>query len=134
VPYTEPFFALFTFLGMLLVERRRLLPAAAAFAAATSFRAQGVRNLGFIVYALVIVPRPFRVLVRHLDDAALTRQNVVKSVMFGAIVAAPFVASQSAGYHQFCGEGQRPWCGDRLPIIYSFVQEHYWCDRRSRSR
>ena len=42
VPYNEPFFALTSFLGMLLFARRQRLPAALVWAAGTLFRAQGI--------------------------------------------------------------------------------------------
>lgn len=42
VPYTEPFAAFFTFLGMLLFARSRSFLAAVAWAIGTVFRAQGV--------------------------------------------------------------------------------------------
>lgn len=57
VPYTEPFYALFTFSGMLMVERRRPLSSALLFALATSFRASGILNAGFIVWYCLIARR-----------------------------------------------------------------------------
>ena len=46
VPYTEPFAAFFTFLGMLLFSRGRSFLAAVAWAMGSAFRAQGI-VLGF---------------------------------------------------------------------------------------
>lgn len=46
VPYTEPFAAFFTFLGMLLFLRDQDLSAALVWAAGSAFRAQGIL-LGF---------------------------------------------------------------------------------------
>jgi Gpi18-like mannosyltransferase len=53
VPYTEPFFALFTFLGMLCISKRQHFFASLAFAASTCFRATGVLNAGFLVWYLI---------------------------------------------------------------------------------
>ena len=72
-PYTEPLFALFTFLGFDLALRRRYLLSALSLAAATSVRATGV--LGAVVVCwLVVLPRgvptslDFRPTVSQLKD------------------------------------------------------------------
>ena len=50
-----------------------------------------------------------------------------------AFAAAPFFAFQLWGWYRFCGGGPwagahlRPWCTRRPGLIYTFVQEHYWC-------
>lgn len=54
-PYTEPFAALFSFLGMWGFLRRRHLPAALAWAAAGAFRPQcALLGLGFFGWRFVL--------------------------------------------------------------------------------
>lgn len=57
VPYTEPFSALFTFLGMLYFLRRRWTVAAVCWAAGSAFRAQGVvLGVGFFGWQFILEP------------------------------------------------------------------------------
>lgn len=53
VPYTEPFYAFFTFAGMILASRRHTVLAMAAFACATAFRSNGILNSGFLIWHLL---------------------------------------------------------------------------------
>lgn len=57
-PYNEPFFAAASYAGMLLVEKDQGFLAACAFAAATSFRANGILNAGFFVWHFLLRPWP----------------------------------------------------------------------------
>ena len=42
-------------------------------------------------------------------------------------ITLPFVAFQYIAYVTFCSEEKaRPWCGNVIPSVYSFVQDHYW--------
>ena len=45
-----------------------------------------------------------------------------------SFVAAPMIMLQLHGFASFCrGAGpSRPWCLDRIPRIYSYVQHYYW--------
>lgn len=54
VAYTEPFHALFSFVGMLAVADGQPLFGAFAFAAGTAFRANGFLNAGFLIWYLVL--------------------------------------------------------------------------------
>lgn len=39
----------------------------------------------------------------------------------------PFIFHQWKGFHAFCNPSPlRPWCSNRLSLIYSFVQSYYW--------
>jgi phosphatidylinositol glycan class V len=66
-PYTEPFAALFTFLGMLFFVRQRWFMAAVWWTIGTSFRAQGLLlGIGFFGWQFVIGSIKRRTLVRSL--------------------------------------------------------------------
>lgn len=42
----------------------------------------------------------------------------------------PFVAFQSYGYHNICighfPNETSPWCKARVPMLYNYIQNHYW--------
>lgn len=64
VPYTEPFYALFTFTGMLAIARSQVLLATVTFVLAAAFRSNGLLNAGFLLWHLFWVkPSPSMILV-----------------------------------------------------------------------
>ncbi|KAG6632653.1 hypothetical protein CIPAW_13G174000 [Carya illinoinensis] len=42
----------------------------------------------------------------------------------------PFIAFQAYGYYSICLghsiDEMRPWCKARLPLLYNYIQSHYW--------
>ncbi|VDC03637.1 unnamed protein product [Peniophora sp. CBMAI 1063] len=123
-PYTEPYFALFTYQGMTECARRRYIPAALYFALATAFRSNGVLNAGFILWDLVA-----RDIIMDMRWPPLSR--VLQASILSSLVFAPFIAHQYNAYLIFCGDGplhdsRPPWCSDTIPSIYGHVQVKYW--------
>lgn len=59
---------------------------------------------------------------------------MVKILLAGALrslfIFAPFVAFQAYGYLNICMghfvAEMRPWCKARLPLLYNYIQSHYW--------
>ncbi|QRV91959.1 glycosyltransferase family 76 protein [Ceratobasidium sp. AG-Ba] len=149
--YAEPFFAYFSFRGMRFYHQQSYLTAALCFALATCFRSNGIILVGFIIYDLVVRP-----ILNHyvsisgcgisrtsLDTAKVVlgsfrkmrAKAVIYSMFLSAIVVAPFLAHQYLAYAAFCRGTEdfndnitypRPWCLSRIPLVYSFVQAHYW--------
>ncbi|GAA5867644.1 hypothetical protein JCM3774_001543 [Rhodotorula dairenensis] len=129
VPYTEPFAALFTFLGMLLFLRKRDLLASVAWAAGSLFRAQGVvLGVGFFGwrYLLQDVWRDgpgFSA--RHI------RRLLVNAPVFAflaTVSSAPFLAFEAYIFRQFCSSesSDHPWCSQSFGMSYGWVQREYW--------
>eukprot|EP00842_Homolaphlyctis_polyrhiza_P001532 jgi/Hompol1/237/HPOL_000386-RA len=122
--YTESPFALCAFLGMLAMMRGQSLLAALWFSAASSLRANGILFIGFFVWDLL---HPFG---NQKNRISLFR--IVRNTVLSLVVAMPFVAFQYYGWLQFCSHEAgsedlvRPWCSNRIPSIYAFVQGHYW--------
>ena len=61
------------------------------------------------------------------------KQTVLRraaGVVLPALVVSPFVISQIHWYQQFCPsntlDGRPEWCSNRLPLVYTYVQEKYW--------
>ena len=58
---------------------------------------------------------------------------VLRTAAAGAAVAAPLVGFQYYGWLQHCGPQSAatagelpPWCSQRIPYLYGYVQSHYW--------
>ena len=130
-PTPEPFFSLVSLAGMLLLAPTRLksgtltdttfsrrFQAALCFAAATSFRANGVLLAGFLIWDLFWT--------RRQSPAFALR--ILEASVHVPLAVSPFVVSQVWAHMRFCVPGQeRPWCTSLVPSVYAFVQEHYWC-------
>lgn len=53
---------------------------------------------------------------------------LLATVVAGLATAAGLAAPQYLAYQEYCKSNGdvRPWCHGRFPLIYSFVQSHYW--------
>ncbi|KAF8594116.1 hypothetical protein BDV93DRAFT_502211 [Ceratobasidium sp. AG-I] len=128
----EPFFAWSSFKGMRACHDRRYCVAALYFALATSFRTNGILLSGFILYDQIARP----VLSETISALSKTTHTSLQpALLLTALVLSPFVAHQDVAYAAFCIGPvttateplySRLWCASRLPMIYGFVQSHYW--------
>lgn len=103
--FTEPLFSALSLTALSLLHRQPLM-AAAIFGLSGTARATGILS------AILFLPRrpePVRLL---------------KSATYMAIVGLPWLGTQVYAYLLYCPG--RPWCSRGLPMIYTFVQDHYW--------
>ncbi|KAH9810444.1 GPI mannosyltransferase 2 [Melampsora americana] len=149
VVYTEPFFALFTFTGMLGFARldrcpqRRLkiafclfrLTIAGLWAISTSFRPLGVMMAGF--WGWDWLQQSLRRIRTNPTDwvgsSIFIGIRAIETAVLVLITCAPFIYDQYQAYLRFCLNrggsdlfSPRPWCSYTIPAIYPFVQSHYW--------
>ncbi|KNE99023.1 hypothetical protein PSTG_07675 [Puccinia striiformis f. sp. tritici PST-78] len=130
VPYTEPFYACFSFLSILVLSssnKNFKIKVGAALCAglATSFRSIGViQSIQFLPDWLTYLKTYKRTKSYWIGLLRLTGQTLV----LGSITCFPFIYDQIHAYLLFCVDptAQRPWCSNRIPSIYAFVQSHYW--------
>ncbi|EFP83703.1 uncharacterized protein PGTG_09416 [Puccinia graminis f. sp. tritici CRL 75-36-700-3] len=128
VPYTEPFYALFSFAAIYLIEAKHHWPAAILAGIATSFRPIGV------IQCLLWIPQWTNHLKQLINNpkqsSALIRfiSTSLKTLLLALITSAPFIYDQYSAYKHYCYQSSspRPWCSNRIPSIYTFVQSHYW--------
>lgn len=92
-----------------------------------SARSNGVLSAGYIGFqtmhraydAIFLKKNPF-----------LALQILIAGALRCVCVFVPFVAFQAYGYYKLClghsPDRLRPWCGARLPMMYNFIQRHYW--------
>ncbi|WFC95756.1 ER membrane glycoprotein subunit of the GPI transamidase complex-like protein [Malassezia brasiliensis] len=123
-PTPEPFFAMFSLLGFLALGSapyayaRRTL-AAALFAIATCFRANGVLLAGYLVWDAAWASRP--------PNARVWACRVVGALPLVALTVLPWALFQAWAYARLCMSGTiSPWCTSRVPLAYSYVQSTYW--------
>lgn len=136
-PYNESTFSFLTFAGLLLFshgcprQSRGILGDIAIVGSgiilglATTFRSNGLLNgIPFAVYALFecssIIRSPTVVSLRRLAALGIGAQ----------FIAMGSIGPQALAYNVFCSGpsvvAPRPWCGDWIPSIYSYVQGRYW--------
>lgn len=54
--------------------------------------------------------------------------QLVATVLAGVCILVGLLLPQYWAYSEYCATNEmiRPWCSQRLPLIFSFVQSHYW--------
>ncbi|KAI8052422.1 GPI mannosyltransferase 2 [Syncephalis plumigaleata] len=118
--YTESTFALLSFTGMELFAHGQLWSAAIVWCLSSLARSNGIVHAGFFVYELLIRQTKL-VGTRNLFI------RCIRAFLLSAIVIGGMASFQWYGYQQYCqGDNIRPWCHERIPLLYSFVQMEYW--------
>ena len=128
--YTECLFALFTFSGLLMLERDRPWTAAVLFMFAAAVRSNGIVLCGYIGYRCLC--NVFRIFSTCSLGSLPTSIKESFLCVFPAglqciLVSLPFALFQYYGYYLYCGRYFPPkWCDSSIPMSYSSVQERYW--------
>ncbi|KAI9594817.1 GPI mannosyltransferase 2 [Syncephalis fuscata] len=118
--YTESLFSLLSFAGMELFMTDRLWLAAFIWCLSSLTRSNGIIYVGFFIYELLIHQT-------RLMGTKYLFTRCIKSLALSVIVISGMASFQIYGYQQYCnGEQSRPWCKERVPLLYSFVQTEYW--------
>ena len=124
-PTPEPFFSFLALLGLTCLSwdaapRLARLWAAACFAGATLFRANGVLLSGFLIWHALWRPSLRRVprsVAAWMADALTAGGSVL-------LAGLPLALQQAWAYAHLCPG--RPWCRDTVPLPYSYIQAAYW--------
>ncbi|KAI9339859.1 GPI mannosyltransferase 2 [Pilaira anomala] len=114
--YTESIFALMSFTGMRWIVEKKYTSAAMIWGFTSLIRSNAIIYSGFFWYDLIWV-------------RFIQRKNfvvgVILSVFYTLVVLSGIGLFQYYGYIQFCSL-DRPWCTNKIPLLYSFVQKEYW--------
>ncbi|KAL2344693.1 hypothetical protein Fmac_005978 [Flemingia macrophylla] len=125
--YTESLYALACFGGMYHFVSGANNLAVLFFALSASARSNGVLNAGYICFQTM--HRAHHALF-HNNRLTLALQIVVVGALRTTCIFAPFLAFQAYGYYNMCvgrsPEERRPWCKARIPLLYNYIQSHYW--------
>ena len=103
--YTESLFVALMFTGLYLLPRHPFL-SACFLGCASATRATG------ILHVLLFLPLQLKIL------------SLFRFALLSAITTVPFLLTQLYAYLLYCPG--RPWCSTSIPLIYGFVQNHYW--------
>ncbi|XP_057956419.1 uncharacterized protein LOC131149729 [Malania oleifera] len=97
------------------------------FALSGCARSNGVLNAGYFC---------FQTLHKSYDAIFLKKRAflAVQILIAGALrclfIFVPFIAFQAYGYRNIClghfPDEMRPWCKARIPLLYNYIQSHYW--------
>ncbi|KAM7469443.1 hypothetical protein LguiA_007626 [Lonicera macranthoides] len=121
--YSESLYALLSIGGLYHLISGKTNYATLCLALSGSARSNGVLNAGYIC---------FQTMHRAYDVVFVNKRYYV--LIAGALrsicVFVPFIAFQAYGYYNIClgrsVEETRPWCKARIPLLYNFIQSHYW--------
>lgn len=108
--YPESTFALVSFIGILLYLEEHFVLAGLAFGISCLLRSNGLLWGLLFIWALYEKRASFKAAVR--------------AVLGGSLVGLCFLYPQYVAYTELCPG--RPWCENRIPLIYTFVQQEYW--------
>ncbi|XBI58622.1 hypothetical protein VPH35_039831 [Triticum aestivum] len=125
--YSESLYALFSLGGLFYLFSGARTVAMIMLALSGSARSNGALNAGYICFEALL----------QAYDAAIQKkrpmwavQALVTGFLRSTFVFLPFFAFQAYGYLNICVHGDtdelRPWCKAKLPLLYSFIQSHYW--------
>ncbi|KAK9319132.1 hypothetical protein V1517DRAFT_66672 [Lipomyces orientalis] len=110
--YAETLFGFFSFLGIYFRESEQHILAGLAFFVCCGLRGNGV------LWGIIFLD--------DLFEAARVR-NWKKSIVViigGSLVGIGFLSGQVYAYFRYCPG--REWCNNTIPLIYGYVQSHYW--------
>ncbi|KAK5102331.1 ER membrane glycoprotein subunit of the GPI transamidase complex-like protein [Exophiala xenobiotica] len=105
-----------------------LIMSGMSFGGATMMRSNGILSgIPFLIDAL----RSSLVALKDLREGRVNWSRVLAllaTMVAGLATAAGLALPQYLAYQEYCNRSGdvRSWCYSRLPLIYSFVQSHYW--------
>ncbi|KAJ8340809.1 hypothetical protein SKAU_G00331000 [Synaphobranchus kaupii] len=119
--YSESLFCAMTFVGLRLLERGSPLRASLLLSLATATRANGLINVGFLVYL------PLRWGLSQARGFYGYRTFCTPSVLPEQVSPALLALAEVKGYRvPDASRPPPPWCSARPPLLYSYIQDVYW--------
>ncbi|KAJ7980551.1 GPI mannosyltransferase 2 [Quillaja saponaria] len=120
--YSESLYSLLSIGGLYHLASDRKNIAVLCLALSGCARSNGVLNAGYLCFQMM----------HQAYDAALRKKHwiVTAGALRGVCIFAPFIAFQAYGYYNIClghlSNEMRPWCKTTVPVLYNFIQGHYW--------
>ncbi|KAK6123109.1 hypothetical protein DH2020_043145 [Rehmannia glutinosa] len=121
--YSESLYAFFSFGGLYHFMNGTYFCATFWLALSGCARSNGVLNAGYICFRSM----------QQVNDAFVSRKRayiLLAGALCSICIFIPFISFQAYGYFNICvGRSvveMRPWCKARLPLLYNYIQSHYW--------
>ncbi|XP_071707017.1 uncharacterized protein [Rutidosis leptorrhynchoides] len=125
--YSESLYALLSIGGLYFLMSGANNLTALSFALSGCARSNGVLNAGYIgfqtmhqAYNAVFFNKSIFLAIRVL----------VSGILRCIFVFVPFVSFQVYGYYNLCyghdPDKLTPWCKAKIPLMYNYIQSHYW--------
>ncbi|KAL5571113.1 hypothetical protein UlMin_020710 [Ulmus minor] len=124
--YSESLYALLSIGGLYHLVSGRNTIAVPCLALSGLARSNGILNAGYICFQTM--HQTYNAILRK--KIFLTMQVLVSGALRCLCIFAPFLAFQAYGYYNMCHghfpNKMRPWCKERVPLLYNYIQSHYW--------
>ncbi|KAF8111092.1 hypothetical protein N665_0076s0093 [Sinapis alba] len=125
--YSESLYALFSIGGLYHLLSGASNVAVLWFALSGCARSNGILNAGYICFQTMHRAYEAFYLKKRV---CLSVQVLVTGFLRCVCICLPFVAFQAYGYYNICHghklDELRPWCKGKVPLLYNFIQSHYW--------
>ncbi|KAL3824762.1 hypothetical protein ACJIZ3_020791 [Penstemon smallii] len=125
--YSESLYAFLSFGGLYHFMNGADNYATIWLALSGSARSNGVLNAGYICFRTMLQVHKAFLSRRHYYRAL---KILVCGALRGLCIFIPFISFQAYGYLNICMgnyvDEMRPWCKARLPLLYNYIQSHYW--------
>ncbi|KAG7951136.1 hypothetical protein I3843_13G151600, partial [Carya illinoinensis] len=125
--YSESLYALFSIGGIYHLVTGGNSIAVLLLALSTCARSNGVLNAGYFCFQTLHQAYEALYLSKNM---LLAVQVLISGVLHCICIFTPFIAFQAYGYYNICLghslDEMRPWCKARLPLLYNYIQSHYW--------
>lgn len=125
--YSESLYALLSIGGMYLLMSGVNNVPALLFALSGSARSNGVLNAGYYGFK-ALHQSYYAIYVKK--SSRLVLQVLLAGALRCICIFIPFLAFQAYGYYNICHgrnlDDMRPWCKAKIPLLYGFIQSHYW--------
>ncbi|WVZ90287.1 hypothetical protein U9M48_036597 [Paspalum notatum var. saurae] len=125
--YSESLYALFSLGGLFYLFSGSNTVAVIMLTLSGSARSNGALNAGYFCFQALL--QAYDAAVRK-KRPLLALQALVTAALRSIFIFVPFFAFQAYGYLNICmhrsTEELRPWCKAKVPLLYGFIQSHYW--------
>ncbi|KAL9237711.1 hypothetical protein vseg_012229 [Gypsophila vaccaria] len=123
--YTESLYALLSIGGIYYLMSGANNVSVVLLALSGFARSNGVLNAGYC---------GFRTLHQSYHAIYSKKRSCLALLLVGGFrcifIFIPLLAFQAYGYYNLCHgrkpDEMRPWCRARIPLLYNFIQSHYW--------